>query len=151
MAGRVVVGYDGSDESASAVDFAARVLDADSALVVNVWSDLGLGLTIAPGAAPPPVPSRASEAELGRAARAVAEEGADRARAAGLDAAAATRVGRGPRDIADVLIQVAVEYDGDLIVVGHRHASMLESALLGSVAVSCVRAERKPVLVVPSA
>jgi nucleotide-binding universal stress UspA family protein len=119
--------------------------------VVNVWSDLGLGLTTVPGAAPPPVPTRSSEAELQRAARAVAERGVDRARALGLDAAAAIRVGGGAREVARVLIAVAVEYDGDLIVVGHRHASMLESALLGSVAVSCVRAERKPVLVVPLA
>ena len=149
MAGRVVIGYDGSDESACAVDFASRILDVDSALLVNVWSDLGLGLTTAPAAAPPPVPSRTSQAELERAARAVAEEGVDRARGAGFDAAPAIRVGAGPRDIARVLIEVAVEYDCDLIVVGHRHASMLESALLGSVAVSCVREERKAVLVVP--
>jgi nucleotide-binding universal stress UspA family protein len=125
------------------------MLDIDSALLVNVWSDLGLGLTTVPAAAPPPVPSRTSEAELERAAWAVAEKGADRARAAGLDAAPVIRVGAGPRDIARVLIEVAVEYGCDLMVVGHRHASMLESALLGSVAVSCVRAERKPVLVVP--
>lgn len=145
----VVIGYDGSADARRAVDFAARTLDVDHAVVVNVWRDPAAGLAAAPAAAPPPFPPPHVEADLERAAREVAEEGAERARAAGLRAVAETRHGMGPRDVSRALHELAVDCGAELIVVGHQHASMLESALLGSVAVSAVRAERKPVLVVP--
>jgi nucleotide-binding universal stress UspA family protein len=147
----LVIGYDGSPEARHAVDFAARTLRCDSALVVNVIHDQAVGLMPASMAGtPPPMPSGEHEAELERAGRAVAAEGADRARAAGLDATSVTRRGGGAGDVARVLLDVADECDGALIVVGHRHASRLESALLGSVSVSAVREERRPVLVVPA-
>jgi nucleotide-binding universal stress UspA family protein len=146
----VVIGYDGSADALRAVDFAAHALDVDYAVVVNVWRDPAVGLATAPAAAPPPFASPHVEADLERAAREVAEEGARRARTAGLDAGAETRLGMGPRDISRVLHELAVDCGAELIVVGHGHASMLESALLGSVAVSAVRDERKPVLVVPA-
>jgi nucleotide-binding universal stress UspA family protein len=56
---------------------------------------------------------------------------------------------RAPGDIARVLHDLADEYGGELLVVG-RHASLLESVLLGSVSTAAVRDERRPVLVVPS-
>jgi nucleotide-binding universal stress UspA family protein len=147
---RIVIGYDGSDEARRAINTAARVLYADCALVVNVWHDPAVAPVSVPAAVPPPFPSAQQEAELERAARACAEEGADRARAAGLEAFTAIRRGGAAGDIARVLHEVADGYEADLIVVGHRHASRLESALFGSVANSCVREERRPVLVVPS-
>jgi nucleotide-binding universal stress UspA family protein len=147
---RIVIGYDGSDEARHAITTAARVLYAECALVVNVWQDPTVAAVSVPAAAPPPFPSPKQEAELERAARQCAEEGADQARAAGLEAFTAIRRGGAPGDIARVLHEVADGYEADLIVVGHRHASRLESALFGSVANSCVREERRPVLVVPS-
>jgi nucleotide-binding universal stress UspA family protein len=147
---RIVIGYDGSDEARNAVAIAARVLSAECALVVNVWPAPALAATTIPAAAPAPVPFPEHEAELERAARETAEEGAERARAAGLDAFTAVRRGGGPADVARVLHEVADGYAADLIVVGHRHASRIESALFGSVATSCVREERRPVLVVPA-
>jgi nucleotide-binding universal stress UspA family protein len=149
MAGRLVMGYDGSEDAAQALEFAARMLSAECAIVVNVWSDPAVTLAPAPMVAPPALLPREMTADLEQTARRLAEEGADRARAAGLDALAVVRPGGGPRDIARTLQEVAHDYAGDLIVVGHRHASMLESALLGSVSVSAVREERTPVLVVP--
>ncbi len=150
MARRLVMGYDGSDEAAQALDFAARMLSADCAVIVNVWSDPTVALAPGPMAAPPALPPREIAADFERTARRLAEEGADRVRAAGLDAMAVVRPGGGPRDIARTLQEVARDYAGDLIVVGHRHASILESALLGSVSVSAVRDGRTPVLVVPA-
>jgi nucleotide-binding universal stress UspA family protein len=145
----VVIGYDGSANARRAVGFAARTLVVDHAVVVNILRDPSAGLAAAPAAAPPPFAPPHVEADLERAAREVAEEGAQRARAAGLDAVAETRLGMGPRDISRVLHELAVDCGAELIVVGHGHASMLESALLGSVAVAAVKDERKPVLVVP--
>lgn len=150
MGHRIVIGYDGSGEAARAIDFAARHVSAECAVVANIWLAPAMGLVPAPMAAPPVLPSAQTEAESEQAARSLAEEGADRARAAGLDAFTVVRPGGGPGDISRALHEIAEEYDGALIVVGHRHASMLESALLGSVSVSAVRDERRPVLVVPS-
>ncbi len=147
---RIVIGYDGSDEARHALATAARVLYADCALVVNVWHDPAVAAISVPAAAPPPFPSPQQEAELERAARATAEEGAEQAREAGLEAFTAIRRGGAPADVARVLHEVADGYEAELIVVGHRHASRIENALFGSVATSCVREERRPVLVVPS-
>jgi nucleotide-binding universal stress UspA family protein len=150
MTGRVVLGYDGSDEARRALDFAARTLRATSVLVVNVVHDPAAGIVSPQLGGAPPLPSPEHQAQLESAGRALAEEGATHARAAGLDATTATRRGGAAGDIARVLLDVADECDGDLVVIGHRHASRLESALLGSVCVSAVREERRPVLVVPS-
>jgi nucleotide-binding universal stress UspA family protein len=150
MARRVVIGYDGTDEAKRAVDAAARVLFADCALIVHVWHDPASPLVAAPAAAPPALPTPEQEAQVERAAREVAEEGADLARAAGMDAMIAIRRGGGAGEVARVLHDVAEAYSADLVVVGHRHASRLESAVLGSVSTSAVRDERRPVLVVPA-
>jgi nucleotide-binding universal stress UspA family protein len=147
---RIVIGYDGSDDARNAVATAARILCADWALVVNVWHDRAVAAVSVPAAAPPPFPFPKQGAELERAAQATADEGAEHARAAGLEAVAAIRRGGAPADIARALHEVADGYEADLIVVGHRHASRIESALFGSVASSSVREERHPVLVVPS-
>jgi nucleotide-binding universal stress UspA family protein len=150
MASRAVIGYDGTEEAAQAIEFAARVLTLDSAIVANVWHDAATTLVAAPLAGPPPVPSAQREASLEYAAAAIAREGADRALAAGLQAVPATRRGVAPGDVARALGDLAEESGSELIVVGRRHASALESALLGSVSLTAVRDERRPVLVVPS-
>ena len=147
---RVVIGYDGSDESRQAVRFAARALHADEALIVNVFpSTTATPLGGPAGVAPPPV-ALPEQATIERGARATAEEGADLARAAGLTATTAVRCGGGAADVAHLLHDVAEAYGADVLVVGHRNISRLESALLGSVAVTAVRDERCPVLVVPA-
>ncbi len=149
MAVRAVIGYDGTDEAGHAVEFAAHILSLDSAIVANIWHDPAADL-VAPLAGPMPVPSAQRYAALEQAADALAQEGADLALAAGLRAAAATRRGTVGGDVARALIDLAEESDSELIVVGRRHASLLESALLGSVSTTAVRDARRPVLVVPS-
>src|ERR671922_1430837 len=86
MAGVVVIGYDGSHDAQRAVDVAAGALRVDAALVVNVWSS---AVATTQPAAPLAVPLPPSEAELqglAEAAQRVADEGAARARQAGLSA-----------------------------------------------------------------
>jgi nucleotide-binding universal stress UspA family protein len=150
MAARAVIGYDGTDEAARALEFAAHALTLDSAIVANIWHDAATDLMVAPLAGPPPVPSAARESALLRAAEVVAQEGVDRALAAELAAVSATRWGSSVGDIARALGDLAEESCSELIVVGRRHASALESALLGSVSAAAVRDEHCPVLVVPS-
>ena len=150
MAARAVIGYDGTNEAAFALEFAACVLSLDSAIVANVWHDATAALVAAPLAGPPPVPSAQCEASLEHVAESVAREGADRALAAGLHAVPATRRGVARGDVARALGDLAEESGSELIIVGRRHASALESALLGSVSLTAVRDERRAVLVVPS-
>ena len=150
MPARAVIGYDGTEEAAHALAFAVRILALDSAIVANVWHDPATDLVAAPLAGPPPVPSAQREAALQQAAVDVAREGVARAAAEGLQAFPATRRGAAPADVARALGDLAEESGSELIVVGRRDASIVESALLGSVSTTVVRDERRAVLVVPS-
>jgi nucleotide-binding universal stress UspA family protein len=150
MAGLVVIGYDGSDDARRAVDLAAGALRADAALVVNVWR---IRVTATQPGAPFGAPSPPSETELQRseqAARQLAEEGAARAREAGLSAEAAVARGATAGEVATVLCELAEERDATLVVVGRRGHSRLREVVLGSVSNAAVHDGRRPVLVVPS-
>jgi nucleotide-binding universal stress UspA family protein len=74
-----------------------------------------------------------------------AAEGAELARNAGFDAALRTAKGKPWPSI----MEVADELDADLVVVGTRGLSTVESALTGSVAGGLVHHCRRPLLVVP--
>jgi nucleotide-binding universal stress UspA family protein len=147
MIRRVVIGYDGSAEARRAILFAGRALATECALVVHVWHDSGV--VVASLAAPPAMVRPHTVDELDRAATAVAEQGANLAQAAGFAASVAIRRAAAAGDTARVLLDVAVEYEADLIVVARTHASRLDHLLRGSVSASAVRAGRLPVLVVP--
>ena len=148
MAGLVVIGYDGSQDAQRAVDLAGAALRADAALVVNVWST---PIAITQPGAGFGAPSPPSEAELGRleqAARQVAEEGAARARRAGLSAEAVVAQGASAEEIAKTLCDLAETRDA-ILVVGRRGVSRLKELVLGSVSNAAVHDGRRPVLVVP--
>jgi nucleotide-binding universal stress UspA family protein len=150
MAGLVVIGYDGSHDAQRAIDLAGGALRADAALVINVWS---IPMTATQPGAPFGAPTPPIEAELQRfeqAARRLAEEGAARARQAGVSAE--TRVARGTTsaEIATVLCDVAEDRGATLVVVGRRGQSRLKEVVLGSVSDAAVHDGRCPVLVVPS-
>jgi nucleotide-binding universal stress UspA family protein len=150
MAGLVVIGYDGSHDAQRAVEFAAAVLRADTALVVNVWST---GTAMPQPGTPFGAPSPPSEVELRRleeAALQLAEEGAGRARQAGLSAHAVVAQGASAEDIATTLCDLAETRDATLVVVGRRGLSRLKEVVLGSVSNAAVHDGRRPVLVVPN-
>ena len=79
----------------------------------------------------------------------MAEEGVQRASDAGLHARPELRCGAAA-DIGRLLGALADEYDADLVTVGRRGVSRLETVVLGSVSNDTVREARRPVLVVPS-
>jgi nucleotide-binding universal stress UspA family protein len=145
----VIIGYDGSHDADLAVDFAAAKLSAQKARVVTVWEP-GLAaadVTPVPGAAR--LPSPEEDARFEEAARQTADSGAARAVAAGLSAEPEIARGVGVGDIARALLDVAEQYDADLLVVGRRGMGRIRSAVLGSVSDAAVRDGRRPVLVVP--
>jgi nucleotide-binding universal stress UspA family protein len=150
MAGLVVIGYDGSHDAQRAIDLAAGALRADAAVVVNVWS---IPMTTTQPGALLGAPTPPIEAELQRfeqAARRLAEEGAARARQAGLSAEAHLARGATPAEIATVLCDLAEDRGATLVVVGRRGQSRLKEVVLGSVSNAAVHDGRCPVLVVPS-
>ena len=150
MAELVVIGYDGSDDAQRAIDLAGGALRAEAALVVNVWS---VPITVTQPGAPFGAPAPPFEAELQRfeqAARRLAEEGAGRARQAGLSAEAHLARGATPAEIATVLCDLAEDRGATLVVVGRRGQSRLKEVVVGSVSNAAVHDGRCPVLVVPS-
>jgi nucleotide-binding universal stress UspA family protein len=149
VSNRVVIGYDGSTDSQNAVSVAASLLEDHSALVVTAWHlpVVAAGGLDAPVAAPV-MPETDLEDVYSDQAEKIAQDGASRAQAAGLPAEAVAVTAVGPSDIARVLVDLAVEHDADLVVVGHRGMSRMKALVTGSVADACVHDGRRPVLVV---
>src|SRR5919202_3988478 len=99
-----------------------------SGLVVNVWSTAVARMQ---PAAPMTAGLPLSEAELQgleQAAHLVADEGAARARQAGLSAQAVVARGASPDEIAKALCDLAETRDATLVVVGRRGQSRLKES-----------------------
>jgi nucleotide-binding universal stress UspA family protein len=148
MSGLLIIGYDGSEEAGHAIAAAASIVRATNAVVANVWRPAVMATSAYPHAAPAGPPSEYEDAALETAARRIADEGVRRASDAGLRARPELRCGAAA-DVGDVLDALAEEYDADLIVIGRRDSSWLETALFGSTSKDAVRQSRRPVLVVP--
>jgi nucleotide-binding universal stress UspA family protein len=150
MPGLVIIGFDGSPDAEQAIDVAAGVLKADSAMVVTAWHlPIAAGEMSLPPVGAPTAPSLQEEDDVKRNAAETAKAGAARATAAGFDAEPGLQHAAGPNEIAKVLLDTAEQRDADLVVVGRRGMSRIRSVLLGSVSEAAVRDGRRPVLVVP--
>ena len=159
--------YDGSDPARRAIERAGTLLGGGRAIVLTVWESLGSA--VLRHASPLP-------GELGREARAIAEdvideidrasseqaqatatEGAGIAATAGFDArpearrALARAAERDEVTIWRAIIDVADEEDARVVVLGSRGRSRVKSAVLGSVSYGVVHHSRRPLLIVPPA
>ena len=148
--GPVLICYDGSDDSKQAVTRAAELFPGRAALVLHVWEPLN------EVAAVPPIPGLYGVLEEGLAemdrlgdevSERLAQEGAEAANAAGLDAQplSVSARGRAWRNI----LKTAGEHNAQVIVVGKRGIGAAERVLLGSVSAAVVNHADLPVLVVP--
>ena len=138
--GPVLIAYDGSEHAHAAIDQAAALLrPGQQAIVVSVWQPLGS----IPFAQLAVIPADLAEA-MGDHAQRIADEGAERARAAGF---AAEPEAIGGDSIWHALIEFADEQDASLIVLGSRGHSGLRHAALGSVATAVVQRAKRPVFV----
>jgi nucleotide-binding universal stress UspA family protein len=147
QAGHIVVGYDGSEQSAQALDWAAAEAERRNLplTVLNVVDYLGM-IPGPEGVAPWPWPSMAEKVAAHVAAEGVqvAAEGVHRARktAGSIEISAVTHVAR----VAYSLI--ASSQDAALLVVGTRGHGEVAGALLGSVAFAVSAHAHCPVVIV---
>lgn len=148
----ILLCYDGSSDAQTAIERAGKLLSGQRATVVTVWEPFidvmtrtGGGLGV--GAAP--LNFVEIDAVSEQAARERAEEGADRAQRAGMDAQPSTRTREGT--IADAILSEADEVAADAIVLGSRGLTGLKSLLLGSVSHALLQHADRMVIVVPSA
>ncbi|MFC9973661.1 universal stress protein [Spirillospora sp. NPDC127200] len=150
----ILIAFDGSDDARTAIEYAARRLKPEPAVVLTVWEPLLTQVAWAPlagvGAMPAAVDQQGEQwAEEDQAER-IAEEGVRIAREAGLPEATA-RAERCSGAIWPAVVEVADEVDASLIVTGSRGLSKAKSVLLGSVSDRVLHHARRPVLIVPRA
>ena len=147
----ILICYDGSPDAQSAIDHAAKLLGGRPATVLTVWEPLadvmarsGAGFAFSSPTVDYEEVDRVSE----EAARTRAEEGAARARAAGLDAQPRTGVRAGT--VWQAILADAEEIGADAIVLGTRGLTGVKSLFLGSVSRGVLQHADRPVIVVPS-
>jgi nucleotide-binding universal stress UspA family protein len=136
----IVVGVDGSDESARALEWAADEARARDARVQVISAWHVPALVYSSGYAPMVAPSTEESSE--HAARAIAEGVANELESGGLEAEAV--VVRG--NAAEALIDASA--DADLLVVGSRGHGGFTGLLLGSVSTQCAHHAHCPVVIV---
>jgi nucleotide-binding universal stress UspA family protein len=118
--GGVVVGFDGSEGSRSALDLAVSLFPGRDLVAASV--------------------DEAEEADSGNDGEGVTEA----------EMVALQSAGRGARGVAGALIGCAAERGSSVVVVGSRGRSAAREILTGSVAMATLHAADRPVLVVPT-
>jgi nucleotide-binding universal stress UspA family protein len=146
----ILICYDGSEDSKQAITRVGNLFPGQPAIVLHVWEPLKDVASV------PPVPGLHGMLEAGleemdkiggEVSQRTAEEGAQQAREAGLEAEplSVSATGRAWRNI----LNVARDRDAQAIVLGQRGIGGAERALLGSVSTAVVHHSDRPVVVVP--
>ena len=144
---RILIGYDSSEGARRAIAVAGDLFPGRKAIVLHVWSPVSLIVASYGGMAA--IPACDDDAFQNGAGK-LAEEGCLLAREAGLRAqpeiAELTSLGQW-----HTILDIAEQYDAELIVLGTRGLSTFKSLVLGSVSHSVAQHAHIPVLVVPPA
>jgi nucleotide-binding universal stress UspA family protein len=148
----ILICYDGSVDAQAAIDRAGQLMPGSDATVLVIWETLlqsmarhgtlvmGYGITAYAG--------DGTDAELEEMALDTADDGVQRAMAAGL--VAQPRVVNRRDEIAADILAAAADLSADAIVLGTRGRGSVKSALLGSVSQAVLHHADRPVLVIPS-
>jgi nucleotide-binding universal stress UspA family protein len=149
----VLIAYDGSEVSRSAVRHAAELFTGRPAVLATVWEPglaavpVGLPDTMGVGTLPPdPATIEAIDRLQREHASTVAAAGAEFARSVGL--VAEPQAVPDELDVADTLIDIARERGAAVVVVGSHGISGLRTRLLGSVSRKLIEHCDRPVLVI---
>jgi len=144
-----LIAYDGSSAARVAVERAAQLLALRRAIVVSVWTPMAEMVSASLLALPATIAREAAEAidrESELQAQRLAQEAADLAGAAGMEARA--EAARCIGNVWSTILAVADREDAGAVVVGSRGRSGIKSFLLGSVSRAVVEQCERPVLVV---
>jgi nucleotide-binding universal stress UspA family protein len=147
----ILICYDGSDDARSAIEHVAKLLAGAPATVLTVWEpfvELMARTSSGFGVAPEMVDVEAIDRATRESAEQRAQEGAELARKAGLDAQ--PRTCSQLTTIADAILSQAEEVDASAIAMGTRGLTRLKSLLLGSVSHAVIQRTDRTVIVVPS-
>lgn len=146
----ILIAYDGSEDAQTAIQRAGELFHGQSATVLSVWerfvdvvTRVGSGMPVGD------VDYEALDRAYRDEADHQADEGAERARQAGLEAQ--PRVRARERTIAATILAEADEIGAVAIVLGTRGLTGAKAFLLGSVSHAVVQHAHIPVMVVPSA
>ena len=142
--------YDGSPSARRAVAVARQSLGSDRATLLHVFNPPEAVLADSFGTSSSFVGPNDDKLEHEALARAqqVAEEGQQLAHSLGLEVD--LRVERSPSSVWRTILDVALEQDAKLIVVGTHGATAVTDSLLGSVSSALLHHSEIPVLVVPA-
>jgi nucleotide-binding universal stress UspA family protein len=148
----ILLGFDGSEDARAAIEQAGKLLGGQPMTVLTVWEpfiELLTRTSYGVGAMVDTLDIGAIDASNREGAERRAEEGAELARKAGLDAQPLACAQDGT--IADAILKQADELDAAAIVVGSRGLTGIKSILLGSVSHRLIQHADRAVIVVPSA
>ena len=145
----VLIAYDGSENADHAIEVAADLMGGGPAKVIHAWEPVS---SAAGRAAVYAVVYDTSGEMLGREAERaneVAEQGVERARAAGFEATGSACRGGGP--LWQTIVDQAELLDPRVIVLGTRGLTGIRSTILGSVSQAVASHGHLPTLIVPLA
>ena len=148
----ILIAYDGSEGAKAAIEGAGELFADWSMLVLSVERSVAATASAAVIGMPAEVAGKAMvrlNEEVQRRVEALAEEGADAARSAGLEARHLGTLCDG--SIWSEVLRVADERDVAAVMVGSRGLSDIKSILLGSVSSGVVHHSIRPVVVVRGA
>lgn len=147
----ILIAYDGSENARYAVEKTGEMFAFAGlpVLVLYAWEAVELA-AIRHGIVGMSASSNEPEADaqFRAVAEQIANEGAELARKAGLDAEPRAAYGSDP--IWETIVRIADEEDASLIVLGSRGLRGLRSLMLGSVSHQITHHARQPVLTIPT-
>lgn len=144
----ILIAYDGSDDAKAAIAFAGSVLKAQPTVVLTVWERGAMSAMRGSVGLMPTVDTPEEDQAIGEAMEELAEQGAQLARDAGLDAR--SRCELDSLSVWSTIVDVADELDVAVIVTGTRGLGKVSSLLLGSTSDRVLHHAKRPVLTVPA-